>query len=98
LSLLVYPLLLLLVLVTVCNPQNNPKDEISSAPEQSTGPKEAIGSAVFGANTTAEIDDNIRSIFQDKNGIYWFGTNAAGVYRYDPKQAIGKSFTAFSTK
>ena len=27
------------------------------------------------------LDPNIRSIFQDKKGNYWFGTNAAGVYR-----------------
>ena len=31
------------------------------------------------------IDKNIRSIFQDRNGNYWFGTNGAGVYRYDTK-------------
>lgn len=39
------------------------------------------------------IDQNIRSIFQDKNGNYWFGTNAAGVYRYDTK-----SLKQFTTK
>ncbi len=31
------------------------------------------------------LDKNIRSIFQDKNGNYWFGTNGAGVYRFDGK-------------
>lgn len=31
----------------------------------------------------SEIDNNIRSIFQDRNGMYWFGTNSNGVYRYD---------------
>jgi len=31
------------------------------------------------------IDKNIRSIFQDRNGNYWYGTNAAGVYRYGAK-------------
>ncbi len=31
------------------------------------------------------IDKNIRSIFQDSKGNYWFGTNASGVYRYDTK-------------
>ena len=29
------------------------------------------------------LDKNIRSIFQDKKGNFWFGTNGAGVYRYD---------------
>lgn len=33
------------------------------------------------------IDKNIRSIFQDTKGNYWFGTNGAGVYRYDTKTA-----------
>lgn len=37
------------------------------------------------------IDKNIRSIFQDKNGTFWFGTNGAGVYRYDTKSV--KQFT-----
>lgn len=31
------------------------------------------------------IDKNIRSIFQDRKGNYWVGTNGAGVYRYDLK-------------
>lgn len=29
------------------------------------------------------MDKNIRSIFQDHLGVFWFGTNDAGVYRYD---------------
>ena len=37
------------------------------------------------------IDKNIRSIFQDKKGTFWFGTNGAGVYRYDTKSV--KQFT-----
>lgn len=39
------------------------------------------------------LDPNIRSIFQDKKGNYWFGTNAAGVYRYD-----GKTLTQYTVK
>lgn len=31
------------------------------------------------------LDKNIRSIFQDRKGHYWFGTNGAGVYHYDAK-------------
>ena len=30
-----------------------------------------------------KIDQQIRSIFQDSKGVYWFGTNNSGVYRYD---------------
>ncbi|MES2864798.1 MAG: two-component regulator propeller domain-containing protein [Bacteroidota bacterium] len=39
------------------------------------------------------FDNNIRSIFQDSKGNYWFGTNAAGVYRYD-----GKILTQYTYK
>ncbi|WP_396188067.1 two-component regulator propeller domain-containing protein [Flavobacterium sp.] len=39
------------------------------------------------------IDKNIRSVFQDRNGNYWIGTNGADVYRYD-----GKTITLFTTK
>ncbi len=34
--------------------------------------------------------NNVLSMIQDKNGIFWIGSNGAGVYRYD-----GKSFTSF---
>ena len=40
---------------------------------------------------TLSLDRNIRSIFQDSKGNYWFGTNGAGVYRYDTK--VLKQFT-----
>ncbi|WP_428654406.1 ligand-binding sensor domain-containing protein [Runella sp.] len=91
-----YPLLLLFVSITSCNPQSKPKSE--GVTEPTTVPKGVTGSTIFEANTTAAIDGNIRSIFQDKNGIYWFGTNAAGVYRYDPKQPVGKNLTQFTEK
>ncbi len=39
------------------------------------------------------IDKNIRSIFQDRNGHFWFGTNGVGVYRYD-----AKTLTLFTVK
>ena len=39
------------------------------------------------------LDKNIRSIFQDRNGNYWFGTNGAGVFRYD-----SKTLTQFTIK
>lgn len=40
------------------------------------------------SQVTAKIDKNIRSIFQDRKGDYWFGTNSNGVYRYDGKTLI----------
>ncbi len=47
----------------------------------------------FYKSNTIAIDKNIRSIFQDKKGTYWFGTNGAGVYRYDKT-----SLTQFTEK
>ena len=29
------------------------------------------------------LDNHIRCVFQDVKGTYWFGTNTAGVFRYD---------------
>ncbi len=43
--------------------------------------------------TVNSIDKNIRSIFQAKNGNYWFGTNGAGVYR-----DVKKTLTPFTVK
>ena len=93
-----YPLLLIVVSGTSCNPQNKPKNADGGIVEQATVPSATPGNTLFGANTSTEIDENIRSIFQDNNGIYWFGTNAAGVYRYDPKQPVGKTLTQFTEK
>jgi ligand-binding sensor domain-containing protein len=42
---------------------------------------------------SAKLDKNIRSIFQDRNGNYWFGTNSNGVYRYDGKNLIQYTVT-----
>ncbi|WP_041340497.1 two-component regulator propeller domain-containing protein [Runella slithyformis] len=89
--------LLLFVSIPSCNPPNKSDNAEESETEQKPAPKEVITGSVFGAVTT-EIDDNIRSIFQNKAGIYWFGTNAAGVYRYDPKQAGTKALTQFTVK
>lgn len=49
--------------------------------------KEDYNNSIFNLNTISKIDKNIRSIFQDKKGNYWFGTNSVGVYRYDPSAA-----------
>lgn len=72
-------LLLICVCFSSCKGQNKPENSISSTTDM-----EAVKSInKFQTNTATEIDKNIRSIFQDKNGNYWFGTNGAGVYRYD---------------
>ena len=58
------------------NPNNKP---VSTAP---TPPP-----PTYLSNAT-RVDKNIRSIYQDKKGTYWFGTNGAGVFRYDKKSLV----------
>lgn len=48
---------------------------------------------IFPGKAASEISKNINSVFQDKKGNFWFGTNGQGVYRYD-----GKSLHRFSDK
>lgn len=44
------------------------------------------------SNTVLELGKNIRSILQDRNGNYWFGSESEGVYRYDGKTLIQFTF------
>lgn len=40
--------------------------------------------------------NQVMSILQDRHGIFWIGTNGAGVLRYDPSQHLGERiFTRF---
>lgn len=52
---------------------------------QINGPTNSISEANFSGNNLVQLDNNIRSVFQDKQGVYWVGTNGAGVFRYDSK-------------
>jgi len=44
------------------------------------------------SSTVSELGKNIRSILQDRNGNYWFGSDSEGVYRYDGKTLIQFTF------
>ena len=81
----IYTLPLVFISFASCNGQKKPETINNSVPEQPSVPqKELTASKTLNPTIATEIDKNIRSIFQDKNGNYWFGTNGAGVYRYDP--------------
>lgn len=56
--------------------------------EQLMVPQKEIKVNSFTTSPTIEIDKNIRSIFQDSKGNYWFGTNSVGIFRYDGKEVI----------
>lgn len=77
-----------MVVFNSCNTQNNSVIPKGSATEQPAVPQAATSSAIFEANTTTEIGKNILSLFQDRNGNYWFGTQNMGVYRYDGKTIV----------
>ena len=71
----------LLIYLTSCNgPTQNNNSIYEANKPNSTTQFNGLNAAVN------SIDKNIRSIFQDRSGNYWFGTNGAGVYRYDAKK------------
>jgi ligand-binding sensor domain-containing protein len=75
--------LLLPFFFAACNGQNNTVQSIPAEPNPMATPQQGIGQNFLNTAIATALDDNIRSIFQDKSGAYWFGTNGAGVYRYD---------------
>lgn len=78
----------LLIYLSSCNGQiqNNSTNNETNIPN-STAQFDSLNTNVI------SIDKNIRSIFQDRKGNFWFGTNGAGVYRYDTK-----TLTQFTVK
>jgi ligand-binding sensor domain-containing protein len=90
---LIYCLPFLSVLFTSCNQQNKTETISNSETKKTLISKKDTIVSVINTTRTNEIDKNIRSIFQDNKGNYWFGTNGAGVYRYD-----GKGLTQFTVK
>lgn len=78
-----------LLIILSSNTHKKKEDTISGLTNQTEEvKKEDTPINSFETNTATEIDGNIRSIFQDKKGNYWFGTNGAGVFRYDGKTLI----------
>lgn len=88
-----FSFLFLSILLASCNNQNKTDNSSKAETELPSVRKKEFNIASFNANLVTEIDNNIRSVFQDKNGTYWFGTNGAGVYRYD-----GKTILQFTVK
>jgi ligand-binding sensor domain-containing protein len=70
----------------------NEEPQNKNARKQSNSVKSTVQVDSLDANANI-LDKNIRSIFQDRKGNYWFGTNGAGVYRY-----TAKSLTHFTVK
>jgi ligand-binding sensor domain-containing protein len=56
-------------------------------------PANEPNSTIAKGATVSGLSKSIWSVFQDKNGNHWFGSNGQGVYRYD-----GTTITNFTTK
>jgi len=74
------------ILLVSCNTQNKSENKKVNESKKTTSLK--VDSVNFELNKVNEIGSNIISIFQDKNNIYWFGTNSEGVFHYDGKVII----------
>src|SRR5687768_7328135 len=81
-------IIFLLIYLNSCNRQN----QNNNSSNEDTNPNLTTQPDSLNA-TVLSLDKNIRSIFQDRNGNYWFGTNGAGVYHYD-----SKTLTQFTVK
>ncbi len=82
--------MVLIVVVACTGPREEPGTVVTDAPAVSG---RIFHDELFQDNVTNELDKNIRSIYQDVHNNFWFGTNDAGVYRYD-----GKILTRFTDK
>jgi ligand-binding sensor domain-containing protein len=76
----------LLVARSTCSTPHD-GETAAHASQSDQGSAKAIGHAV------AELEKPIFSVFQAKDGTYWFGSNGQGLYRYD-----GSTLTQFTTQ
>lgn len=77
----VFKLFILLLSISLISCANQNKIKVEAIQTQSNDIQ-------LNTNIATKIDNNIRSIFQDAKGNYWFGTNDVGVYRYDGKTVL----------
>ncbi|MFZ4550136.1 MAG: ligand-binding sensor domain-containing protein, partial [Bacteroidales bacterium] len=88
-----YTFLLFSVLSVSLNGQIKTEFINNTVTGQTSDPRKGYSINVLNAIAATQIDRNIRSIFQDKQGNYWFGTNGDGVYCYN-----GKTLNHFTVK
>lgn len=70
------------------DPLQTPRDaDVPEAPG-ATGAAEAAGTAPPIGTVVTELDPRVWSLLQTRDGDLWFGTNGAGVYRYDGEQLV----------
>jgi len=95
----IYALISVLGIFMSCYAQKKPDN--NGLKEQPNSLGGGANLPIFGANLKAEMGEYIISIFEDKKGHYWFGTNGEGVYRYIPSamlRAGERTMTRFTDK
>lgn len=77
----------LLVLASPCNAQGTPGTPPTSAtpPAESTTAKAPPATP---GTVVKELDTHISSVFQAKDGTYWFASRENGVYHFDGKRIV----------
>ena len=70
-----YTFIILSVSFASCNTDNKTGNSNNTATESTSVPGNEFNTDNLRTITTTVINKNIRSIFQDKKGNYWFGTN-----------------------
>lgn len=75
----------LIVTLSSCRGQNNTYTKNDDLSGQTT--------EIVSGDTVKELGKHLMTMYQDKNNIFWFGSNGEGVYRYD-----GMNIIHFTTK
>ncbi len=78
-----FAILVVLLYLIRCNRHTTIEKTNNDVTNEITFPFKEHRSDFLNPLSTTSLDQNIRSIFQDSKGIFWFGTNGAGIYRFD---------------
>ncbi|MDQ3017494.1 MAG: hypothetical protein M3R25_12335 [Bacteroidota bacterium] len=88
-----YLLIFIFTILTSCIASKVTRDQIFTIHDSNY--INAIG------DTVSEMSNDLMIIYQDTKGMYWFGSNGDGVYRYNPDEKIrvsGKNIIHFSKR
>jgi ligand-binding sensor domain-containing protein len=74
------------LLLCACNNYNNKIESINNDAKDSITIGNPSEENISLGQKVDNLDRNIRSIYQDKKGNFWFGTNNSGVFRFNGKE------------
>lgn len=88
---LLFPFLSITISLLACNDHSKLKPSGTKAADHIDVKQQETNDTLVDPNVINVIDDNIRSMYQDTKGNYWFGTNGDGVYRYSTWVKLSKT-------